>query len=123
MDQHLLGSSLLVPPHLRPVEPSTLAPRARPPGHTHREYINSVRDNEDQPRPDSCWISANMHCFPEGGVLVYYGMGSAVRLRHGTVFALNSSCDACFTEAQDAVDDATDQRRCGNIVLHDYNDV
>jgi len=89
MDQHLLRTSLLVSPHIRPLEPSTLAPRAWRPGYSHGEFGNTLFFNEGQLYPNSYWHSASLPRFPGGGVLVYHGVGSAVQFRHHNVITLD----------------------------------
>ena len=107
----LLQSSLLVSPHLRSLEPSTLAPRARPRGYRPRERHNSDFVDADDLCAYSHRFKADIHRFSQERDLEYHYLGNAARVRHGNVVALDRSRHASFAKAQDATNEATDSRR------------
>ena len=64
-----------------------------------------------------------MHGFSWVRIMVCPGLGGAVQFRLHTVVTLDRPCYASFGEAQNAVNKAIDQRRWGNVLIHNCDDV
>jgi len=106
--QSFLQPPFLVPPHLRPVEPPSMARHGWPPTHYQRIRRCSIRRHEDSLHSDSQRPSPDMRRFARRRIMGNFGLGGTVQSRHGDVNALHCPCNASFVKTQDAADVATD---------------